>query len=585
MAEQGQARRMSDRETDAQIESLLEQGTRRHMEGDLAAAAAIYEQVLAARPYHADALNLLGVVALQGGAPDQAADLLRQAVALDDKHPGYLNNLGQALDVLGDVAEALRYYRAALALAPGDPRCLNNIGLALSQLGDLEGAIEAVTAAVAGDPDNPEFHHNHGAILYDMGRVDDAEPAFRRALELNPEQAGTYASMGLILAERGDRQQAIEHCLQSTALDPFYDEGHEACRKLLWDLGDTGNMNISYQLACERHPDSTEIFTNYGAALLESHLPGQAVEVLDRALALDCRNARALSKKGAALARLGRWKEAIAVQLEAIALDDRDFAFHEALGDAYAAERDFEQAARAYRAAHERNPRRSSVLASLTVALNELGDPAVDRLVDYDTFVTSRFIDIPEGFASLEEFNDARAAALSDRADHARRHAEQGPPVPGGGGVGRGCPAADQQCPVGLYRRARRRSRPSLPALHQPRFPLYGRLVDDPAGERLRREPHPQRRLDQRRLLRQGAGDRRGELGRGGRLYPVRPPAARLRVAAQPRAPPHPSRSGNGGLLPVLLLARGRALPSEGPAAFHRLRCALAISTDVARME
>lgn len=398
---------MSDRETDARIESLLEQGTRRHMEGDLAAAAALYEQVLAARPDNADALNLLGVVALQCGAPDQAADLLRQAVALDDKHPGYLNNLGQALDALGDVGEALRYYRAALALAPGDPRCLNNVGLALSQLGDLEGAIEAVAAAVAGDPDNPEFHHNHGAILYDMGRVDDAEPAFRRALELNPEQAGTYASLGLILAERGDRQQAVECCLQSTALDPFYDEGHEACRKLLWDLGDTGNMNISYQLACERHPDSTEIFTNYGAALLESHLPGEAVEVLDRALALDCRNATALSKKGAALARLGRWKEAIAVQLEAIAIDDRDFAFHEALGDAYAAERDFEQAARAYRAAHERNPRRSSVLASLTVALNEIGDPAVERLVDYDTFVTSRFIELPEGFASLEAFNDA----------------------------------------------------------------------------------------------------------------------------------------------------------------------------------
>lgn len=421
---------MSDRETDAQIESLLEQGTRRHMEGDLAAAAALYEQALAARPDNADALNLLGVVALQCGAPDQAADLLRQAVALDDKHPGYLNNLGQALDALGDVAEALRYYRAALALAPGDPRCLNNVGLALSQLGDLEGAIEAVMAAVAGDPDNPEYHHNHGAILYDMGRVDDAEPAFRRALELNPEQAGTYASMGLILAERGDRQQAVEYCLQSTALDPFYDEGHEACRKLLWDLGDTGNMNISYQLACERHPDSTEIFTNYGAALLESHLPGEAVEVLDRALALDCRNARALSKKGAALARLGRWKEAIAVQREAIAIDDRDFAFHEALGDAYAAERDFEQAARAYRAAHERNPRRSSVLASLTVALNEIGDPAVDRLVDYDTFVTSRFIDIPEGFASLEEFNDALHEELA--AQHVPRPFPIGQTMRGG---------------------------------------------------------------------------------------------------------------------------------------------------------
>jgi tetratricopeptide (TPR) repeat protein len=421
---------MSDRKTDAEIDSLLDMGMRRHMEGDLAAAADSYENVLAARPDNADALNLLGVVALQCGAPDQAADLLRQAVELDDRHPGYQNNLGQALDALGDVAAALRHYRAALALAPGDPRCLNNIGLALSQLGDLKGAIEAASAAVEGDPENAEYHHNLGAILFDMGRTDEAERAFQQALKLNPGQAGTYASMGLILAERGDRQQAVDYCLQATRLDPFYKEGHEACRKLLWDLGDSGNMNISYRLACERHPDSAAAFLNYGTALLESHLPGEAVEVLDRALALDGRNAAALSKKGAALARMGRWQEAIAVQQEAIAIDDSDFSFFEALGDAYSAERNFEAAARAYWDAHARNPRRSSVLASLTIALNEIGDPAVERLVDYDTFVTSRFIDLPEGFASLEAFNDALHAELA--AQHVRRPFPIGQTMRGG---------------------------------------------------------------------------------------------------------------------------------------------------------
>lgn len=398
---------MSDRETDARIDSLLEQGTQRHMAGDLAAAAAIYEQVLAARPDNADALNLLGVVALQCGAPDQAADLLRQAVAIDDTHPGYLNNLGQALDSLGDVAEALRCYRRALELAPGDPRCLNNVGLALSEIGDLEKAIEAVLAAIEGDPENAEYHHNKGVILYDMKRIDEAEAAFRRALALNPGQAGTYASLAMILAERGDRQQAVEYCLQSTALDPLYDEGHSACRELLWDLGDSENMNVSYKLACERYPDSPEIIVNYGAALLDSHRPGEAIEVLDQALALDPQNAAALGKKGVAYARLGRSREAIAVLQEAIAIDGSDYSLHEALGDVYSVDRDFEQAARAYWAAHECNPRRSSVLGSLTIALNEIGDPAVDRLIDYDTFVTSRFIELPDGFASLEDFNDA----------------------------------------------------------------------------------------------------------------------------------------------------------------------------------
>lgn len=421
---------MSDRDTGAGIESLLEDGTRRHMEGDLAGAAELYEQVLAVRPDNPDALNLLGVVALQCGAPNQAADLLRQAVEIDGRHPGYLNNLGQALDALGEVAEALTHYRAALALAPGDPRCLNNVGLALSQLGDLDAAIEAVAAALDADPDNAEYHHNLGAILLDVGRPDDAEKAFQRALALNPNQAGTYASVGLILAERGDRQKAVDHCLHATSLDPFYVEGHEACRKLLWDLGESENINVSYRIACERNPQSSEAFTNFGAALLESQLPGEAVEILEQALALEPANAAAMSKLGMALSRLGRQQEALTAQTEAIALDSSVYSYHEALGDIYAEQGEFESAAHAYLAAHERNPRRSSVLASLTIALNEIGDTMVDRFVDYDRFVTTRPIDLPDGFESLDAFNDALHEELA--AQHVPRPFPIGQTMRGG---------------------------------------------------------------------------------------------------------------------------------------------------------
>ena len=46
---------------------MLEQGRQRHMAGDLAGAAELYEKVLAENPRHGDALNLLGVVRLQTG--------------------------------------------------------------------------------------------------------------------------------------------------------------------------------------------------------------------------------------------------------------------------------------------------------------------------------------------------------------------------------------------------------------------------------------------------------------------------------------------------------------------------------------
>jgi tetratricopeptide (TPR) repeat protein len=406
---------MSDRETEARIVALLEEGIRRHTDGDLAGAAGFYERVLAVRPNNADALNLLGVAALQGGAPDRAVELLRRAVAIDGRHPGYLNNLGQALDATGNVADALRQYRAALALAPGEPRCLNNIGLALSQMGDLDGALEAAAAAIQADPTNAEYHHNLGAILLDMGRTGEAQAAFERALGIDPGQAGTYASLGLILAERGDTDQAVGCCLKSTALDPLYIEGHEACRKLMWDAGEPERMHISYERACEQHPRSSVVFANLGAALMESREPERAVRALEQALALDPGNAAALSALGAALTALGRHDAAVAAHERAIALDGSVSAYHEALGNCHADRRDFPRAAAAFRAAHERNPRRSSILGSLTIALNEIGDPAVRTLVDYDRFVTSRLIAPPDGFGSVADFNDALHEELAGR--------------------------------------------------------------------------------------------------------------------------------------------------------------------------
>jgi tetratricopeptide (TPR) repeat protein len=111
-------------------------------------------------------------------------------------------------------------------------------------------------------------------------------------------------------------------------------------------------------------------------------------------------------------------------------LDNRDYAYFEALGDTHTERRHFEQAAEAYLAAHERNPRRSSVLGSLTVALNEMGDSMVEKLVDYDKYVTARFIDLPEGFESLDAFNDALHQELA--AQHVPRPFPIGQTMRGG---------------------------------------------------------------------------------------------------------------------------------------------------------
>src|SRR5271166_6611449 len=81
----------------ARIADLFGVAARHHQEGRLAEAEACYRRVLAAEPGNADALNMLGIVALQSGRGDAAVEMIRQAIANNATNPVYFYNLGIAL--------------------------------------------------------------------------------------------------------------------------------------------------------------------------------------------------------------------------------------------------------------------------------------------------------------------------------------------------------------------------------------------------------------------------------------------------------------------------------------------------------
>ena len=65
-----------------------------HQAGRLADAEAIYRQILAAQPRHAEALHFLGVIAHQVGRHALAVDCIGQAIVLNPNNPAAYSNLG-----------------------------------------------------------------------------------------------------------------------------------------------------------------------------------------------------------------------------------------------------------------------------------------------------------------------------------------------------------------------------------------------------------------------------------------------------------------------------------------------------------
>jgi tetratricopeptide (TPR) repeat protein len=183
---------------------------RHHQAGRLREAEQLYRQILAQQPNHADALNLLGMLAGQTGRLDAAPNLIRRAIAICSTNVSYYNNLGNALVDAGQLDEAIAVYRQAMVLSPQFASAHYNMGVALERKRQLDEAIAAYRQAIRLQPDFAEAHNNLGNALIDKGQLDEAMAACRRAIALKGDYAEAHRNLSVALLVRGDLQQAWE---------------------------------------------------------------------------------------------------------------------------------------------------------------------------------------------------------------------------------------------------------------------------------------------------------------------------------------------------------------------------------------
>lgn len=155
-----------------------------HRAGRLDDAESAYRALLADDPAHADALNLLGAIALQRGSYDDALDLVSRSLRARPLSPIALNHLALALEGRAQFAEAENAYREALRLRPEYADAWHNLGNVLRYLCRPDDATEAYRRAVRLAPDQPAFCASLASELFDGGQLREAIAMLRRQVEL-----------------------------------------------------------------------------------------------------------------------------------------------------------------------------------------------------------------------------------------------------------------------------------------------------------------------------------------------------------------------------------------------------------------
>lgn len=222
-----------DREgSDLSLEECFQQGMELHREGELTNAEEQYRRVLEIDPDHADALQLMGVVAAQLGNFPLAVERARLAISKHPDQPVTYNNLGNMLVELDRYDEAIDAYRNAIHLRPDYAHAHQNLGHVFCRVDQLLDALHAYQRTTELEPENADAWDSLGDSLHKIGRSEEAIDAYRRAIELDPERVPIMHRLGVALRALNRIEEAgavYRRCLELRPEDPIAEHFLHVC--------------------------------------------------------------------------------------------------------------------------------------------------------------------------------------------------------------------------------------------------------------------------------------------------------------------------------------------------------------------
>ena len=268
------------------VARTFQQALELHHQGRVAEAEPLYAGVLAVRPDHFDALQMLGVIKLGRGDLGTALRLIGAALQQRPTSPQVLLNHGNVLDAMKRHHEALTSFDEAIKRKSRYAEAHNNRGSSLIALERYDEALESLRRAITIKPDYAEAFYNQGNALRMLNRYEEALKSFDRAIALRPNYAKAHCNRGAVLEALARSAEAMTEFDRALAILPNFPEAIlNRCRSLRalkrFDemIKDLGALLIA-------HPDYAEAHNMRGMLFADFNQPIEALKSYERAVAL-----------------------------------------------------------------------------------------------------------------------------------------------------------------------------------------------------------------------------------------------------------------------------------------------------------
>jgi predicted TPR repeat methyltransferase len=289
-------------------------------ENDYAQAFALVERALREQPDDPDALHLLGLSALRLGRAADAVDAIERALALRPDYVHAQSSLESALDLLiaesmhaDQLDDAVRHLRRRLDLDPENFEALRQLGRVHTRRHEFSAAADCYRRGLALQPTHSELLANLAAAYQQLGETGLAIENYRRVLSQQPDHADIYCNLGVALQQQQDFDEALTCFRQAATLKPELALAHDLLGAALMARGRWQDAEASLRRALELLPERVDILTNLGTALGRLDRHQESEEFFRRALSLQPDFALASNNLGVALLGLGRHEEAAQV--------------------------------------------------------------------------------------------------------------------------------------------------------------------------------------------------------------------------------------------------------------------------------